>query len=397
MALVYELEVLEDIIFETVHPKALIEKRLEKKQLTDLMDLFVQENNEAIKRIRKTSGRLIRENRKAAYLRLQQAGMIRMMDALIAYLFPKDIWDIYKRESAETVEGFYKAAYVQLEAMLHLFKHDHLPYFDFDAKLPDGYKWKMERDMKETLEIIETRFEKKVSAAFFELICEPFEYFLSNDSHISYKELAYLVELRLYLLGISEQVLEQVEEKISERLLYLNFNSVLFFNYMIRKISDEASQKSSVNERVEYYSWQIKTLNQTRVKHNIIYLSHLEPIREQLIYWIAEDLYYLDKKHQLSLTLPMNREAQKDKLKKVHVQLTVAELALGARLLLDTDVIINTNYTELIKMVARGFRTNRQANISQQAIYNVGFDVTTNSKEKMKSILMRMVRKIGEY
>ena len=93
----------------------------------------------------------------------------------------------------------------------------------------------------------------------------------------------------------------------------------------------------------------------------------------------------------------MNREVEKDKLKKVHVQLTVSDLALGARLLLDTGVIVNTNYTELMKIVAKGFRTNRQVTISQRNIYNVGFEASAPSKEKMKTVLMKMVRKIGEY
>jgi len=188
-----------------------------------------------------------------------------------------------------------------------------------------------------------------------------------------------------------------VEEKISERLLYLNFNSASFFNYYTHKISEGASKRKTVNERVEYLALQLKIINQTAGRHNAVYLPDLPAISDQLIFWISEDIYFLQKKHQLSLALPVTPEVEKDRQRKVHVQLTVSDLALGARLLLDTEVISEMNYTELMKLVAKSFRTNRQANISQQAIYNIGFEASVTSKEKMKQVLMRMVRRIGEY
>ena len=255
----------------------------------------------------------------------------------------------------------------------------------------------MEPLMQQTLEAVKKKLTKKINSSFLELVCEPFEHFLLTDNEYTYRELLYLQELQVFLHSIIEQPLDKVEERITDRLLYLNFNSVLFFNYCILKMSAEAAKKKTVSELVEYFSWQIKIINQTLAKLDVVYLKHLPPIRDQLVFWIAEDLYYLDKKHQLSLALPVNREVEKDKLKKVHVQLTVSDLALGARLLLDTGVIVNTNYTELMKIVAKGFRTNRQVTISQRNIYNVGFEASAPSKEKMKTVLMKMVRKIGEY
>lgn len=397
MALQYELEVLEDMIFETLHPKKIIQQPPGAARIKELMNVLASEKETVPRKIRKVINSLLKENRKCAYLQLQQEGITRMMDAVIHYLLPLDIQSVYSESKSNSIEQLYKSLYVELEIMLHLLKNDFPKYFGYDGKLPDGTRWRMEPSMKAVPEAVRKKLKRKVSQAFLELICEPFEHFYLTDTVYSYRELAYLNELQVFLLAIIEQPLEKVEERITERLLYLNFNSVLFFNYYILRMSDEAGSKKTVSERVEYFSWQIKVINQTLVKSNVVYLRHLPPIRDQLVFWIAEDLYYLDKKHQLSLALPVNREVEKDKLKKVHVQLTVSDLALGARLLLDTDVIVNINYTELMKMVARGFRTNRQANISQQAIYNVGFETSVTSKEKMKNVLMKMVRKIGEY
>ncbi len=397
MALHYELEVLDDLIFEDLHPKNFITTLPEEKKLKEWNDLLVAEKSTIQKKIRKTVGSFIKENRKESYIQLQQSGITRLQDAVLHFLLPKDVSSLTKKSKTLCLENLYKEIWLELDLLLQQLKNDYAKHFDFNAKIADGCKWKNEAIIRDALAVIKKSLSKKVSSSLLELLCEPFEHFLKLDNECSYRELAYLQELQVFLLAISEQAPDNIKNLITDRLLYLNFNSVLFFNYSILNMSDEAARKKTVTERVEYFSWQIKVINQTPVQPNIVYLRHLPPIRDQLVFWIVEDLYYLDKKHQLSLALPVNRETEKDKLKKVHVQLTVSDLALGARLLLDTDIIVDMNYTELMKIVAKGFRTNRQASISQQAIYNVGFEPSVTSKEKVKHVLMKMVRKIGEY
>lgn len=397
MAMYYELEVLEDLVFETLHPKRIIQAPIENAQLVEFNKMVVSESDSVPKKIRKAISRILKEEKRVVYLQLQQAGITRMLDAVYHYLMPKDISCLYKQPKTDTVDSVYILLYTELESIFVHLRQGYGKYFDHDAKLPDGYKWKMEPFMNDTLDKVSKALKRKLNPTLLELVCEPFKHFLLIDTECSNRDLIYLKKFQEYMLSIAEHPPEKVEDRITERLLYLNFNSVLFFNYYILKMSEEASLKKTISERVEYFSWQIKVINQTPVKPYMTYLRHLPPIRDQLVFWIAEDLYYLDKKHQLSLSLPVNREVEKDKLKKLHVQLTVADLALGARLLLDTEIIVNINYTELMKIVAKGFRTNRQANISQQAIYNVGFESSVTSKEKVKQLLMKMVRKIGEY
>ena len=53
--------------------------------------------------------------------------------------------------------------------------------------------------------------------------------------------------------------------------------------------------------------------------------------------------------------MPVISPATKERTMKVHVDLTVPDLALGARLLLD-DVVVNSNYKEIMDLVAKNFR-----------------------------------------
>lgn len=394
---IYELEILEDMVFETLQLKRIIQNPLSASRLTELRALLQNEKEAVPQRVRKAMSKFLRESHKNTYIQLQQSGITRMLDMLFQYLLPKDVKSIYKVSTINTVDAIYKLLYVELEQLLLHLQANYKTYFDFDGKLPEGFKQGYEAMMVDTATKIEGALSNKVDKAFLDLLCEPFLQFARWEMDYSFRELQYLEDLRVCILSTMIDADDNVAETLTGQLMQLNFNSVLFFNYKILRLNEEASNRKTVNERVEYFSWQIKLINQTVLRKDVIYLKHLPPIQDQLVFWIAEDLYYLDKKHQLSLALPVNREVEKDKLKKVHVQLTVADLALGAKLLLDTEVIVNINYTELMKLVAKGFRTNRQARISEQAIYNVGFVNSTSSKEKMKHVLMKMVRKIGEY
>lgn len=396
-AVQYELEALEDLITDNLHPKLLLLKAPNVRQLTEWMLLAENEKDRIRKKIRKVASSFVKEGRKENYLQLQQSGIIRLCDTVFHYLLPKDIASLHTVGKEINTENLYKTIYLILEELLHYLKENFPKYFDNNEKILDAYKMHNEPEIERKLKLIKKQLQHgKLKPAFIELVCEPFENFLLFFQSCSYRDLGYLHELQDTILDISKSKTDNLEDIITDKLFFLNFNSILFYNYYILKLKEEASQRKTVTDLVEFYSWQIKVLNQQLVKPNSIYLQHLEPIRDQLVFWIAEDLHYLNKKHQLTLALPVARETAKDKAKKVHVTLTVPDLALGARLLLD-DVIINSNYTELMERVAKYFRTNRRESLSNNNTYNEGFNISIVTKEKMKGLLLKLSRKVNEF
>ncbi|MBK7433504.1 MAG: hypothetical protein IPI66_06060 [Chitinophagaceae bacterium] len=55
---------------------------------------------------------------------------------------------------------------------------------------------------------------------------------------------------------------------------------------------------------------------------------------------------------------------------KVHTSLSVSHLAMAVKLLVEAKLITNTNSSDLIRMVARNFRTDRQEVISEESLRN---------------------------
>ena len=60
----------------------------------------------------------------------------------------------------------------------------------------------------------------------------------------------------------------------------------------------------------------MKKLNQRLLKLNSAYIPILEPVRDQIIYWIAEELPYLNKKLQPVGSLPVISPATKERTKR---------------------------------------------------------------------------------
>lgn len=397
MELNYELELYDDMISKTLHPETIILYPPNKEQLQEWKTQTEQDAQRIKKSFRKKTEELNCEASRKWYIQFQLGCITRLVDILTRYL-PRHKWSrVTKVSHVSTTEELYKQVYLQLYELLQYMRENFPNYFDNASKMPDAEKWKAEAGIrKHFLQIKQwlANEHDQVNSEFSELLCEPFESFLIPHSTYSYKELSYLQEY-MAMLQLKMKTKKDIVAAIIKELFYLNFNSVLFFNYYILYLSAEASKRTTVTELSEFYHWHIKILNQAPVRPGCIYLKHLDPLRDKIVGWIAEDLNYLENKHQLTLPLPMNRRMQRDTGKKVHVNLTVADLSFTAQLLED-DFILNMNYTEIIEGIARNFRTDRMEHLSYNGLYNEGYDVSSKTREKMKGVFLRLARKVGE-
>jgi hypothetical protein len=393
----YELEVLDELISDTLHPKNLLRNKPDSECPNEWIELIQSEKECIRKNIRKSISSILKVKQKELYIRNHQRAITRLLDAVIHYLMPKHISDVKINGCETAFDKTYKTAYHALNELLTFLRQHYPIYFDKEYIMSDGYKWQASIKIGTNLKTIRKHLSViKASDNIFELICEPFNYFLIPEIECNYVELEYIEELQKHLLAITRLKAPDTVEKITEQLFYLNFNSVLFYNYSILQLKEEASKMESSSELVEYYSLQLKILNQQIVKPNCSYLPHFEPIRDQLTGWIAEELHYFNKKQLPLSALPVPKETAKATRNKVHVNLTVPDLSLGVRLLLD-DVILNSNYSEVIEKVAKNFRTNRRESLSNSNTYNEGFNISVVTKEKVKALLMKMARKINDY
>ena len=204
-----------------------------------------------------------------------------------------------------------------------------------------------------------------------EITCEPIEALLSATVETTYRELAYLKTLINELQHfINRENSSNINEEFSHLLLYLNYNKLRFFNYYIQELKKTGDHFNSIHEQIDFYSLQIKLINQLPVKPGLIYKRGLPSLKEQIGNWICEELYYLEKKQKLAFSAIIQGNKEWDNSGKIHTNLSVSQLALGVKLLVDSKVITNKNSTELMSMVARSLKTDRQDGIYEDSLRN---------------------------
>ena len=183
----------------------------------------------------------------------------------------------------------------------------------------------------------------------------------------------------------------KINEQFNHLLLYLNYNKLRFFNYYIQELKETADNFNTIHDQMDFYSLQIKLINQLPVKPGLIYKAGLPSLKEQIGSWICEELYYLEKKQQLMFPVTTQRINEHDNSGKIHTNLSVTQLALAVKLLVDSKVIINKNSTELMRMVARTFKTDRQEIISEDSLRNKSYNFETSTVEKLKDKIIGLL------
>ena len=393
----YALEVLDDLIFDDLSPKRAVKQTLSKTALADYERKLIEGKNAALRIIRKQMRTLVSKNEIEAYVRLQQTAITDLLDEVSRFIPAGSYLRTNKRASVAPKTSVWQYCFLVLSDLFNSIKDNYPEYFDQQQKLPAAFKVeesaRVRVDMGSISKLLKAR---GAPAALIGLLAEPAEHFLENGSTYSFVGLHYLKELQRNVLQILGGNEADIIERISEYLLFVNFNSVLFYSFYVELLKGKAAGKKDVAAQIDFYSWEMKILNQRAFKPNTAYISILEPVRDQIIYWIAEELHYLNQKQQPVGTFPVNSPATKERTKKVHVDLTVPDLALGARLLLD-DVVLHSSYKEIMDLVAKNFRTNRRESLSNNNTYNEGYNISVVTKEKMKGLLVRLQRKIGEF
>jgi hypothetical protein len=99
----------------------------------------------------------------------------------------------------------------------------------------------------------------------------------------------------------------------------------------------------------------------------------------------------LEKKQKLFSPVIIQGEKNQDNSGKIHTNLSVSQLALGVKLLVDAKVITNKNSTELMSMVARSFKTDRQEVISEDSLRNKSYNFETATVEKLKDKIIGLL------
>ena len=330
------------------------------------------------------------------YIQLHQQELIRLTDLLAGQGKKLGSGSEFNTDLADA----YQFAHHILEGLLEFIERHFTKYFDQDAKAPESYIILAGGEVVKSFGELQDRLKQLESdPELINLVLHPMRKFIENipTGQISYRKIIYVKEIhkaldRIIQIGEKDQ---DVEDDVRLIFLYLNFNTIKYFRYYTNYINNLIREIDSASGRIEKLSFLLKTINQTQVKPGVGYNKTIRSLKDQLVDWISEEIFYLEKMHQLNeKNLATNGPLTDDF--KLRTEMSVSQLAYLLRVFVETKIIHNKNVSELIRFFSRFFQTKRLENISYESFRVRYYNTEDGTKRSVRNLLLLMVDHINK-
>jgi len=377
----YELETLYSLIF--------IELEMSDPDAIDQWESKLKQEFDRIKRafINTVFG-IGSEQKIERYIQQHQAELTRMLDELTRSYSA----DRAKRQVFQVL--FYKAHKI-IEELLDFVEKHFSRYFNVDAKIPDSYKEIVAKDFRKKVRRMEKVLEsfeldQKVQA----ILLAPSRR-ISTKRPLTYRELMYLKTLQEQLFELPNVEWPEQDKRmhILLTMIYINFNSYKFFACCVAHLTSMYQNEDTLVGQIDKLAWLSKLINQTQQKPGVAYKLGRDSLKSSLLQWIHEEMAFLEKRHQLTLNLPINKAEELSDFK-LNTSLSVAQLAYLTRILLEEKILLNSNQREVLKFLARFVRTKKAENVSAESLRTRYYNVDTSTKEAVKDSIIRLLNNV---
>lgn len=319
-----------------------------------------------------------------------QLSIIRLLDTLYNY---------QQSPTPSRIQNarLYSSISIALAELLGFVEQHFSKYFNLDQKAPDNYLFVVKKELAEQLTMLEQALQKTDTEQELINIVFPFLFnsFLDNKTDFTtYRHLIYAKELIRELNDLISG--SSLYASIKEVLLYLNFNHIAFFKYLIDKLQEAGNQLQAEDAKIDALKYQQKLLRQMHVKPGFALFFQLQSIKEQVLYWIEEEIIFIESQNKLLDRLPEKKENGQKTESKVIVALSVAQLAFFIRILNLGKVITNNNQADIIKTFASNFKTYKTEEISYGSLYGKYFKPAPSTIRDIKDVLLRLINLINK-
>lgn len=322
------------------------------------------------------------------YIQQHQSALIRLSNLLIKQISPSQFKKYSQVQKINSITELYFYFYSELEKLLSYIENYFSKYFNQNEKIPTSYQIIGQLEFREKLKKIESYN----TCLLLNIATHPIYEFVEQNKPISFQKLIYLKELIKEIQCSCSNCKEVREDcKLSCSLIYLNFNSYIYFTHLTKIIKSDLKKEEQLTKQIEKLSFHLKKLNQVQTKPNISFKVKQASIKQQVGNWILEEMAHLEKVYQLTLKFP---KANIDDLIgqfKLSTGFSVAQMAYFLRILVDTGIILNKNHKEVITFFADHLQTKKTETISSDSLRSKYYNVEDTTKDFVREKVIELL------
>ena len=398
MALYYELETLEVLIKESLHPKNLLrENSLSEKDFDQLSELLLKEKESIKKRLKRVTYSYPKENHRKLYIQQHQFAVTNLKNVLVDFILPKDAGDLLELPGDSYVARLYKRCLDGMKDLFSFILEEFPQYFNYDERVPDATLLNLQETVRPQIAKLKRQLLKAgYESTLVEIVIQSVLIHYNNErgQQLTYRKLSYLKTLVNELEEMKQEELTVSSYPILITFLVcMNFNIPAFKNYFIKFIHSEINKCISLAEKIEVISFHHKEVSQLRMKPCLSLAPESPSVQLDIVTWLFNEISYLEKKQALGLAAPVQfKEASDPEAEKgIYSILTVEELGLLLKIQKDTNLLKNKNMKQVARSIAEHWHTKQKENISWQYLYNSMSTVEMGTIRSLEDKLVGLV------
>ena len=274
----------------------------------------------------------------------------------------------------------------QVEDLL-IFLHNYFQkYIDKRELIPEIFKAASVNEVEQMLANLSQRMEYLENPALTNILLKPFHDFIHSGHKTTFHNLFYCRILNREILRSSVSPGCFAPDQIISLMIYMNSNSNPVHLYIIKFIGEYPNS----NELENLYYW-LKRIRQAHIKPGHTYKINNPNLSAMLEKWIEEEIRYFKKSAQIRLNYSESSKQLRSPKTKILFNLSVAELALYYKVMIELNFIIVDNQLDFFRTITEIYRTKNAENISIESLRTKFYHPESGTRKSFKSKLIELL------
>ncbi|GEP93285.1 hypothetical protein SAMN05660909_05149 [Chitinophaga terrae (ex Kim and Jung 2007)] len=297
----------------------------------------------------------------------------------------------HEHDMEPELTDFYEFVCHELDFILEDMERFYPCYFDYDIPIPYTLALKKRDALFDSYRgINELVCYADKDAVLWDIILKPIAHYLNDFQRpITFHTINYyhLLLRALSRLDASD-TLPEAESRIHDVLIAYNFNDPDYIRHFTRLISSVAGIFTKVKDRLEKLYWFRKEVRQHPIKTEMLLLPDRPSPADLLTTWLDEEIRYWEARKDFSLPVAVPGEGYLESARKIRLVMSVAELGAVIRLLHKLGAIKDSNFMDVLRVVAESCTTTGAEEISVKSLHAKAY------RTKNDPIAARSLRKM---
>jgi hypothetical protein len=299
----------------------------------------------------------------------------------------------YNQLTRDKLKKSYSTIQSRIEELLSFIENHFSQYFDVQQKVPANYARLSREKFIRGLRSIKNKLcsMSKDRELITLALTPPLSALLINQTTITYAQLIYCRQYIKALQKVSEsRSTGSVDLLIIDTMISMNVCNISFITYYIKWVKNSVPKPKNKQEKIYRFVSAQNHLKQLAANRS----GDASPIVKALHAALNEEIGALQETAEI-VQRPGSKPEPLRHFLRTH--LSVAQLALLLRLLVDTNIIKCHNQSLFLKVIATAFRTSRVDIISPESLRTKYYTSEPAAKSAIRSHLLTMINHLHKY